>query len=386
MFPRMMTTLVLATATCLSIVAAPAAGDVAVLRVPDGGIQPQARVDDRDVVHMIYFKGDAGHGDVYYVRSDDGGGTFSEPLRVNSSAGSAIAAGTVRGPHMAIGKGGRVHVAWMGSDRAEPKAPGGKTPMLYTRMNDAGDGFEPERNVVSRYVGLDGGGSVAADGDGNVYVAWHAPRTEHTEADRHVWVTRSQDGGETFVPETAVNTNPTGCCACCGMRIFAGGDGKVYVLYRTATDTVHRDTHLLVSGDHGERFSAHKISPWTVGACVMSTASFAEGGDSVVAAWETEQQVQAARIDAGSDKVAAIAMPGEGENRKHPAVAVNGRGEFIVAWTEGTSWNKGGSVAWQVFDREGKPLPRQAGRADGLPAWGLPAVMVRPDDTFAVIY
>jgi hypothetical protein len=383
----MMTALVLAAAACLSIAAAPAAGDVAVLRVPDDGIQPQARVDDRGVVHMIYFKGDAGHGDVYYVRSDNGGGGFSEPLRVNNSAGSAIAAGTVRGPHMAIGKGGRVHVAWMGSDRAEPKAPGGKTPMLYTRMNDAGDGFEPERNVVSRYVGLDGGGSVAADGDGNVYVAWHAPRTEHTEADRHVWVTRSQDGGETFVPETAVNTNPTGCCACCGMRIFAAGDGKVYVLYRTATDTVHRDTHLLVSADHGKTFNARKLSPWTVAACVMSTASFNEGNGGVVAAWETEQQVQAGRIDFATDEAAAlVAMPGEGENRKHPAVAVNGRGEFIVAWTEGTSWNKGGSVAWQVFDREGKPLPRLAGRADGLPAWGLPAVMVRPDDTFAVIY
>ena len=35
--------------------------------------------------------------------------------------------------------------------------------MLYTRLNDTGDAFEPQRNVIQKRVGLDGGGSVAAD-------------------------------------------------------------------------------------------------------------------------------------------------------------------------------------------------------------------------------
>ena len=52
---------------------------------------------------------------------------------------------------------------------------GKRVPMLYTRMNVAGNGFEPERNVIRTRYGLDGGGSVAADVDGNVWVAWHAP-------------------------------------------------------------------------------------------------------------------------------------------------------------------------------------------------------------------
>ena len=42
--------------------------------------------------------------------------------------------------------------------------------MLYTRLNDQGTAFEPQRNLMLRTFGLDGGGTVAADAAGNVYV------------------------------------------------------------------------------------------------------------------------------------------------------------------------------------------------------------------------
>ena len=46
--------------------------------------------------------------------------------------------------------------------------------MFYTRMRIDGSGFEKERNLMTWTTALDGGGSVAADGKGNVYVVWHA--------------------------------------------------------------------------------------------------------------------------------------------------------------------------------------------------------------------
>jgi len=61
-----------------------AAGKVTLQRAPAGGIQPQIAVDQAGTIHMVYYKGDPGHGDLYYVRSRDGGTTFSAPLRVNS--------------------------------------------------------------------------------------------------------------------------------------------------------------------------------------------------------------------------------------------------------------------------------------------------------------
>src|SRR5579863_1668433 len=117
-------------------------GSVRLLRVPQGGIQPQAATGDRGTLHLIYFAGDPKNGDIFYVTSRDGGASFSQPLRVNSQPGSAIALGTIRGAQVALGRRGRIHVAWNGSQMAEPKGPMNPdyhqsgSPMLYTRLND----------------------------------------------------------------------------------------------------------------------------------------------------------------------------------------------------------------------------------------------------------
>src|SRR5262249_13584970 len=141
--------------------------------------------------------------------------------------------------HLAVGKGSRVHVAWMGSNKGEPRDSNKPSPMLYARMNDSGTAFERQRNVIRSAVGLDGGGSVAADHEGRVYVAWHAPAPDtRGEASRRVWVAISTDEGKTFAREKAAFSKPTGSCGCCGMRAFVDGKGTVYLLYRAAANQV----------------------------------------------------------------------------------------------------------------------------------------------------
>src|SRR5215469_4532056 len=78
---------------------------VRLYRVPNGGIQPQLALDDRGTLHLVYYTGDAHHGDLWYTRSKDGGASFSTALRVNNG-GTAIAAGTIRGAQLALGKAG----------------------------------------------------------------------------------------------------------------------------------------------------------------------------------------------------------------------------------------------------------------------------------------
>ena len=359
---------------------------VTTIRVPNGGIQPQAMVDRNGTVHLIYFLGAPPAGDIFYVRSADGK-TFSTPLRVNSSPGSAIAIGNIRGAHLALGRSGRVHVAWMGSDKAKPRAPGGAAPMLYTRLDDAGTRFEPERNIIQKAVGLDGGASLAADDAGRVYVTWHAPEPgSQGEQHRCVWVARSSDDGKTFAGEERANPEPTGACGCCGMRAFVDKEQTLYVMYRSATEVVHRDMYLILSKNQAKSFSEEKLDSWNIGACPMSTMAFAEGDGGVLAAWETSGQVyfSSAGLDS-SPKSRAIGAPGNVTGRKHPALAVNALGETILVWTEGMGWNRGGSVAWQVFDKSGRPT-RARGRADGVPVWSLVAVFAQPSGDFTILY
>ncbi|MBX9624881.1 MAG: glycoside hydrolase [Gemmataceae bacterium] len=356
------------------------------LRVPGGGIQPQVVVDGKGAVHMVYLGGDPKAGRLYYVRSA-GEGKFTEAVPVNHRP-NAIAIGNIRGAHLAVGKNGRVHVAWFGVGETDGAGPTKKeTPLLYTRLDDTGRAFEAERNVITSAFGLDGGGSVAADPAGNVYVVWHAGGPDgHGEANRKVWVARSEDEGKTFAPESAVFQKPTGACGCCGLKAFVDGKGTLYVAYRAATEKVNRDTYLLVSRDKGKNFSGEAVHGWTVGVCPMSSYALAGVDGGVRVAWETAGEVYFARVDPSTGKRSEkVSPPGAGKGRKHPALAVNSRGETALAWTEGTSWGKGGTVAWQVFDRDGQPTGAQ-GRADGVPAWSLVAVFARPDGGFTVIY
>jgi hypothetical protein len=363
--------------------------EVHVVKTPNKGIQPQAAVDAKGVVHLLYFTGDPKHGNLEYVRREAGKKEFSKPIQVNSQDGSAIAVGTIRGAQMALGKNNRIHVAWNGSGKATPQAYNKSAPMCYTRLDDSGKAFEPQKSVMQQTWGLDGGGSVAADDTGNVYVVWHGrtPRAQGGEEARQVWVARSTDEGKTFAKETLANSQPTGACGCCGLKAFVDSKGALHVLYRSATAGVNRDIYMLTSKDTGKTFQNALVQKWNIPKCTMSSESLSEGPGGVLAAWETENQVYFGKFAAGASQLTKpTAAPGAGRERKHPAVVSNADGETPLVWTEGTGWQKGGSLAWCVFDKDGKAT-RQSGRVDGgVPVWGLPTAIAKPDGSFIIIH
>lgn len=359
---------------------------VQLVRTPNGGLQPQTFVDGKGTVHLLYFKGEAKGGDVFYVQRSSGAKEFSKPLQVNTIAGSAIAVGTIRGAQLALGKNGRVHVAWNGNKSvAESKHPG--SPMWYTRLNDAGTAFEAQRDLIHTTGALDGGGSLAADTTGNVYVLWHGqpPNDKRGEEGRGLFLARSTDDGQTFAKETRVDPRDTGACACCGVRAFADSAGHVFALYRAAAGKVNRDETLLVSRNRGQTFEVINEHHWKLATCPMSSAALTESKAGTIAAWETAEQVYFVTVDPKSWQVSRPVAPPGFSKRKHPAAAANQNGDVLLAWTEGTSWQKGGSVAWQVFDASGNATTEK-GRAPGVPVWGLVATVAQPDGTFVIYY
>lgn len=361
---------------------------VSLLRTPDNGIQPQAVVDSKNIVHLLYYKGDPMAGDIYYIRQNSEGKLLAPSIRVNSQPGSAVAMGWVRGAQIAIGRGDRVHVIWNGSSKAMPKGPGGN-PMLYTRLNDGGTAFDPQRNLITWAGGIDGGGTLAADNQGNVYVFWHASAGAEGEAGRSVFLARSTNDGRNFSKEIKANPNQTGACACCGMKAFVDAKGLLYVLYRAASENVNRDTTLLISRNKGESFEQKTLARWKLDACPLTVYSITQASSAsapILGAWKNQEQVYYAALNTeGKALSAPISPAGTGNNRKFPVIVANVKGETLFAWTEGTAWGKGGSLMWQVFDKNGKPVGEK-GYSDGVATWSLITAYVQADSGFVLMF
>ena len=287
-------TLVSLVLVALSTLAPAASPRVDHFAVPDAGIQPQAVVDGRGTIHLIYYKGEPAGGDLYYVRRGPSDRAFSAPIRVNSDAGTAVAAGAVRGGRIALGRNGWIHVAW---NAAHPVSRNGEsiTPMWYARLAPGGRAFEPQHAIGTHTKNLDGGGTVAADSAGHVYVVWHAAGSDAGEDHRVILVAASHDDGARFEAER-VFANDGGACGCCGASALVDRAGRLQVLYRSAAGGVHRDaTWMTVTA--GETRPPVRLQPWDLPACPMTTFALAEGPGPLVGAWVIDQQIFTADLD-----------------------------------------------------------------------------------------
>lgn len=352
-----------------------APGDsVMTLRIPAGGRMPRAVVDAEGTVHVVYVRGSMSSANLFYAKRGSGDSAWSQPERVNSQQFSVYGTGPVDGGQLAMGPDSRLHVVWFQTDPVR---------FFYARSTLDGSGFEPQRDLLPHEEGgVEAGPTVATDEAGNVFVFWHAGAVE--DAHRAVYLTVSRDGGTTFEPARRVSAEAEGACGCCSLAATSDSTGAIYVSYRGAGDNVRRGQRLLTSTDHGRTFADQLIHPWELGACPVSTTSLFRGPDRITVAWETEGQVYFADVDQLFD---AIVPAGSARyRRKNPVLAVNPRGDTLLAWGDGRGLRSGGTLHWQVFGADGRPTREAAGGTEMIPSGSIPAVVARSDGSFLVIF
>jgi hypothetical protein len=347
-------------------------GAVDTIRVPDEGRLPYTVLGDDGTLHMVYTQGDPSEGDLLYVSRRPGATEWATPLRVNSAPGTVTGIGPVDGGQLALGPDGRVHVTWM---RMAPPA------FFYTRSNEDGPGFEKQFDIASDY-GVEAGPALTVDQDNNVYLFWHAGSGE--DATRVVYLAVSRDGGLVFEPPRQVNAAVEGACACCALAASTDGAGTIRVSYRGARENIHRGQRLLTSHDAGVTFTDQLLQPWDVGACPVAVPSLHSSSSGTTVAWETQGQVQFVRVD----RLNEIAIPtGKAAlRRKNPTIAVNPRGETLIAWADGSGFRSGGTLHWQLFDSDGQPGETGPDNETVVPENSRPAATTRADGGFVVVY
>ncbi len=318
-------------------------GKVMTVPVPGQGQPVVAKTDAAGTIHLLYDSKDGPK----YARSTDGGRTFDLPIPVVSG-----------GPHqagleysawdMAVGKGGRIHVA-MSTNAWKLKLPEREWGFYYASLDPRSAAFSPVRNINRK---PSEGFSLAADDKGKVTACWLSDK---------LYANVSHDNGETFEPFIEINSrfNP---CNCCTTSAAYGADGKLAVLYREETNN-ERDMYLVLWDQERGQVSRTRISRtlWKVDACPMTYYTITRARGGFLAAWPTRGEIYFARLDAQGNLLqpAEIKTTGRSGMRTGMLALSAPDGSTLVAWKHD------GQTAWQIYDVDGQPSGSPASAKSG---------------------
>ena len=359
--------------------AAPTA-TVQVIRTPAGSLVPDAAVDDKGTLHVVYGL----NHNAYYLQSTNNGSSFTSPVKVNSTVTVETEMGE-RGPKLAVGRDGVIHVVW-----GDDWAPGVQTFVRYSRSLDGGRSFEPFKTISS--MSGDDGVTMAADGLGNVVAFWHVMVAPPPDVPQATWLflARSTNNGETFGASERVNiTNLTGvACSMCMTRARVGQGGSVYLAFRSAMGNI-RDFYMLKGNISENQFTAIRINQdnWNIDYCPMvgPELTFDPYGRALCAFMTSNRVYWAISDPPHNDFRLHVATPTGENNEIFPTVTANRHGETLFVWQVGPMSTSGtATVEWARYNIDGTPSGQQG--VIGTSFSGTKAtVVVGSDDNFYII-
>ncbi|MCH7552601.1 MAG: exo-alpha-sialidase [Chloroflexi bacterium] len=144
-----------------------------------------------------------GIGEIYIARSEDGGKSFTSPIRatVFSEPGFRPRTSFFRYwasafPQMAIGPDGAINIVYVGLN---PERPVDDGDVYYLRSTDRGESWtRPFTLGGDRSTSLQFFPAIDVGPDGDIHVMWGDTRDSREQIKYHIYYTRSQDNGETW--------------------------------------------------------------------------------------------------------------------------------------------------------------------------------------------
>ncbi len=150
-------------------------------------------IDDRNL--YLDKNGNTKNNEIYFSRSTDGGGSFSQNIGINAKNGSVLR----RQPSIAVDYNDNIHVVWYEIDEYN-----NTTWVTYARSTDGGGSFSIPINVTQAENCREP--VLAISENGTIGVAWADRRT----GDMDIYFSASFDDGNTFQGEHRVNDETTG--------------------------------------------------------------------------------------------------------------------------------------------------------------------------------
>jgi hypothetical protein len=333
-----------------------------------------------DFVALVWSASEEdGATDLFVAESEDGGRSFSAPVRVNDVPDDVNVYGE-QPPRVALGSGAPppVYVTWTSADPEKELSF-----LRFARSLDGGKSFEPAETLHAPDLpGSRGWHSLAVSPSGQVQSVWLDARPLHVGSifDRVLKTAHAHeaamglyylawDGGAP--PEARRLFEPV--CECCKTAMAVGKDGSVYAAWRHVYEDNYRDIAFAVSRDGAGFGDAVRVNEdgWQINGCPDDGPSMVVDGSSRVhLIWPT---VVHEKTDMGifhastADGVAfseRTPLPGAGGmDPSHPQLAIDGSGRLAAVWDE------------MVGNKRRVVMSRAVPAGDGAPSWSEPELL-----------
>ena len=301
-------------------------------------VGPSVQIDDAGSLSLAWMEENKEVRSVLYARSAEPGGPLGAPVRINRS--EDVPYWRQEAPALVV-QGNDVFVTW---GLAHPKATAEQpfaTELRLSRSNDGGRTFLP-----SIVVNDDPGviqhtfDALHRDAEGRLHLSWIDGR--EGKKDPGTYVARSLDQGQTITKNAKVDE---GTCVCCRTAIASGPDGMVYVAWRKIFEGNVRETVVARSTDHGETFEPSVIvghDKWVFPACPHRPASMGvDRQGRLYVVWYTEgtDEIPAVYLAFSDDRGRTFSPKRQLNVSKntfpdHPQIAVDPEGRLVVIWEE----------------------------------------------------
>ena len=210
-------------------------------------VGPSVRIDDEGHISLAWVEEDKETRAVLYARTEKPGGRFGTPIKVNQSTEAPYM--RQEAPALAV-VGDEVFLTWA---LTHPETTADKpfsNELRLSRSTDGGKTFLPSIlvNDDEQVIGHSFD-SIHVAPDGVVHVAWIDGREGKKEPG--TFVTRSTDHGRTVAKNLKVDENT---CVCCRTSLTTGQDGTLYVAWRKILPGDIRETVVARSTDGGKTF------------------------------------------------------------------------------------------------------------------------------------
>ncbi len=206
------------------------------------------------------------HSRILFSKSIDNGDTWSEPFTLSGLEGNCLDNDqTTEGAVPCVGKNGEVYVAWSYDEK-----------IYFDRSFDKGNTWLDKDIIVCDQPGgwtYDIPGIMRCNGmpitctdrssspnSGRIYINWSDQRNGTDDTD--IWITSSDDRGNTWTEPRRVNGDPNRCHKFLTWMDVDQSTGYIYIVYydrRNHTDR-QTDVYLAMSQDGGKTFVESKIN------------------------------------------------------------------------------------------------------------------------------